>query len=289
MLMRVGLFLLTNLAVLLVVSVVFSVLGLSSQTGGLGQLLLMCAIMGFVGSFISLALSKWMAIRSTGAKVIQTPQNAHEAWLKSTVQELATKAGIGMPDVAIYQAPDPNAFATGMNKNKALVAVSTGLMERMSQDEVKAVLAHEVSHVANGDMVTLTLIQGVVNTFVMFLARLAGGAVDRALLGNRDSAPGIGYYASVMIFEILFGVLASIVVMWFSRRREYRADAGAASLYNTQSMIKALEALQGPHTALPKEIQAFGIAGVKSRFGELFMSHPPIPKRIEALRTSKMM
>lgn len=287
MLSRIGLFLATNLAILVVVSVVFSLLGLQpSQTGGfsLPQLLVLCAVMGFVGSFISLALSKWMALHSTNARVIDNPQTHQERFVKKTVEDLAQKAGIGMPTVAIFNAPDPNAFATGMNKNNALVAVSTGLLASMSEDEVKAVLAHEIAHVQNGDMVTLTLIQGVVNTFVMFFARLAGGFVDKALLGNKEGR-GLGYFACVIVFEILFGILASTIVMWFSRKREYKADAGSALLYSPQAMISALQRLKQGVAPLPSAIQAFGIGPSKnSRLGQLFMSHPPIEKRIDALR-----
>ena len=287
MLSRIGLFLLTNIAILVVVSIVFSLLGLEpSQTGGfsLGQLLFMCAIMGFVGSFISLAMSKWVALRSTNAHVIDHPQNPQEHFLKNTVAELAQKAGIGMPTVAIFPSHEPNAFATGMKRNDALVAVSTGLLHHMNQEEIKAVLAHEVAHIQNGDMITLTLLQGVVNTFVMFLARIAGGFVDRVLLGNREGGSGLGYFASVIAFQIVFGILASTIVMWFSRKREFRADHGAALLHNPQAMISALRKLERGTAELPEAIQAFGIGPSKhSKLGQLFMSHPPIALRIEAL------
>lgn len=287
--LRYLLFFATNMAILLVLSVVLSIFGISGRSGqSMESLLLFCAIFGFAGSFISLALSKWMALRSTGAQVIKTPQNPREKWLLDTVAELARKAEIGMPDVAMYHSDDPNAFATGMNKNSALVAVSTGLLSRMSQEEVKAVLAHEVSHIQNGDMVTLTLIQGVVNTFVMFFARLVGAAIDKAVLGNKEGN-GIGYYASVFVLEIVFGFLASMIVMWFSRQREFRADSGAAHLYNPQSMIAALRALQGSQNELPKNMKVFGIGGGKhSGLMALFSSHPPIEERIKALsNTSK--
>lgn len=285
---RIILFLATNIAVLLVVSVVASALGIDRYTAQYGinypGLLILCAVMGFTGSFISLALSKWMAKRGTGAQVIEQPRNELEAWLLRTVREQAEKAGIGMPEVAIYDSPDMNAFATGMNRNAALVAVSTGLLRQMDRREVEAVLAHEVSHVANGDMVTLTLIQGVVNTFVMFFARVVGNFVDRAVLGNREGQ-GLGYFASVIVLEIVFGIVASMIVAWFSRLREFRADAGGARLEGKEAMIAALARLrsaQGP-ADLPKEIAAFGISGSWGRF---FASHPPIEDRIAALQAT---
>lgn len=287
MLKRIGLFLLTNLCVLAVISIVFSVLsafGIRFDGAGYGGLLMMCAVMGFVGSFISLALSKWMALRATGAKVITEPRTQDEIWIVSTVRELAQGAQIGMPDVAIYDAPDANAFATGMKRNSALVAVSTGLLQKMNREEVKAVLAHEISHVANGDMVTLTLIQGVVNTFVMFFARIVGSIIDRNVLGNQEGR-GLGYYASVFVLDMLFGILASVVVAWFSRKREFRADAGAGRLYSKKAMISALNALRQPskETELPKEIRAFGISG-NSKVMQLFATHPSIDDRIKALQ-----
>ena len=283
--MRVVLFLLTNVAVMVVLSIVVNLLGLNRMTAEYGLnlpgLLAICAVFGFGGAFISLALSKWMAKRATGAQVITQPRNAHESWLVETVKRQAAQAGIGMPEVAIYDAPDMNAFATGMNRNSALVAVSTGLLRGMERKEVEAVLAHEISHVANGDMVTLTLIQGVVNTFVMFLARVVGHFVDRVLLGNREGY-GLGYYASVIVLDILFGIAAAIIVAWFSRRREFRADAGGAQLEGANAMAAALERLKANHPAtLPKEIAAFGISG---NIGKLFASHPPIEERIAALR-----
>lgn len=282
---RVLLFLATNLAVILVLSIVlnivFSFLGI--DRGSISGLLVFAAIFGFGGSFISLAMSKWMAKRSTGAVVIEQPRNATEQWLMATVARQAKAAGIGMPEVAIYDSPEMNAFATGMNRNDALVAVSSGLLRNMREDEVEAVLAHEVSHIANGDMVTLTLIQGVVNTFVIFLARLIAGMLNNN--NNNNQGGGLAYFATVMILEIVFGVLASIIVMWFSRQREYRADAGAAKLEGGPSkMIAALERLKHNHESrLEGSMMAFGIAGGAAK-SELFLSHPPLEKRIAALR-----
>lgn len=282
---RVLLFLATNLAVILVLSIVlnivFSFLGIDRS--GIGGLLVFAAVFGFGGSFISLAMSKWMAKRSTGAVVIEQPRNATEQWLMATVARQAKTAGIGMPEVAIYDSPEMNAFATGMNRNDALVAVSTGLLRNMREDEVEAVLAHEVSHIANGDMVTLTLIQGVVNTFVIFLARLIAGMLNNN--NNNNQGGGLAYFATVMILEMVFGVLASIIVMWFSRQREYRADAGAAKLEGGPSkMIAALERLKHNHESrLEGSMMAFGIAGGAAK-SELFLSHPPLEKRIAAMR-----
>ncbi len=279
---RVFLFLATNLAVLALVSIVMSVLGVNpNQFGGL---LIMAALFGFGGSIISLLLSKWMAKRSTGAHVIEQPRNEAEQWLLSTVRRQAEAAGIGMPEVAIYDAPEINAFATGANRNNALVAVSTGLLRAMNRDEAEAVLAHEVSHVANGDMVTMALLQGVLNTFVIVLARVVGRVVDGAIGGNRDSdAPGFGYYIIVFVLEMVFGVFASMIAMWFSRHREFRADAGGASLAGRHKMIAALERLAQTHGAstLPKQVAAFGISGGMSG---LLRSHPPLEDRIAALR-----
>ena len=283
---RVGLFLVTNLAVLALASVVMSLLGVNgSQFGGL---LVFAAIFGFGGSFVSLWMSKWIAKRSTGAHVIETPRNEVEQWLLQTVQRQAARAGIGMPEVAIYDAPEINAFATGASRNKSLVAVSTGLLRGMDRDQAEAVLAHEVSHVANGDMVTMALLQGVLNTFVIVLARIVGRVVDGYLSGGRDNGGGgIGYFAVVFVLDMVFGLFASMIVMWFSRRREFRADAGGASLAGRGKMISALQALsrnQGVNT-LPKAIQAFGIAGgLGHGFRRLFMSHPPLAERIEALQ-----
>ena len=279
---RVFLFLATNLAVLALVSIVMSVFGVNpNQFGGL---LVMAALFGFGGSIISLLLSKWMAKRSTGAHVIEQPRNEAEQWLLSTVRRQAEAAGIGMPEVAIYDAPEINAFATGANRNNALVAVSTGLLRAMNRDEAEAVLAHEVSHVANGDMVTMALLQGVLNTFVIVLARVVGRVVDGAISGNRDSdAPGFGYYIIVFVLEMVFGVFASMIAMWFSRHREFRADAGGASLAGRPKMIAALERLAQTHGAstLPKQVAAFGISGGMSG---LLRSHPPLEDRIAALR-----
>ncbi len=285
---RVLLFVATNFAIMLVLSVVASImmpmLGLDGQ--GLGGLLVMCAIFGMGGSFISLAMSKMMAKWSTGAQVIAEPRNATERWIFDTVQRQAQAAGIGMPEVAIYDSPDINAFATGMSKNNALVAVSTGLLNQMSKDEAEAVLGHEISHIANGDMVTLTLIQGVLNTFVMFFARIAASIVSSALSRGNDSIKHVVYFITTMVFQIIFGILASVIVMWFSRQREYRADAGGASLAGRQKMIAALQRLQNAHeeSRLDGQLTAFGINGAKK--SELFMSHPPLEKRIEALRNS---
>ncbi|RUO25665.1 protease HtpX [Aliidiomarina minuta] len=287
---RILLFLGTNLAVILVLSVVMnivmSVLGVSFDT--YSGLLVFAAIFGFGGSFISLLISKWMAKRTTGAQVIEKPRNETERWLVETVKNQARKAGVKMPEVAIYQSPEPNAFATGPSKNNSLVAVSTGLLQSMNKDEVEAVLAHEVSHVANGDMVTLTLIQGVVNTFVIFLARVVAGFINNALRGNqgggRAGGGGFAYYGIVIVLEIVFGILASIIVMYFSRYREYRADAGAAKLVGADKMISALRRLgQGRESQLDSNMAAFGIKGKKAR-SELFLSHPPIEKRIQALQ-----
>ncbi|NRQ42551.1 protease HtpX [Rheinheimera sp. YQF-2] len=282
---RIVLFLATNLAVILVLSIVlnivFSFLGVDRSS--IGGLLVFAAVFGFGGSFISLAMSKWMAKRSTGAVVIEQPRNATEQWLMTTVARQAKAAGIGMPEVAVYDSPEMNAFATGMNRNDALVAVSTGLLRNMREDEVEAVLAHEVSHIANGDMVTLTLIQGVVNTFVIFLARLVAGMLNNN--GNNNQGGGLAYFATVIVLEMVFGVLASIIVMWFSRQREYRADAGAAKLEGgPNKMIAALERLKHNHESrLEGSMMAFGIAGGAAK-SELFLSHPPLEKRIAALR-----
>lgn len=290
---RILLFLATNLAVMAVLSVTASILGVNrylTQNGmDFGNLLAFCALFGFGGSFISLLISKPVAKWSTGARVIEQPSNSTELWLLETVQRLATRAQLPMPEVAVYEG-EPNAFATGASKNSSLVAVSTGLLQSMSKEEVEAVLAHEVAHVANGDMVTLTLIQGVVNTFVMFIARVVGYFVDNMLRGNnRDnnqSGVGIGYMVTVFVCEIVFGILASIIVMYFSRQREFRADAGAAALMgNRAPMIAALRRLGGmAPNDLPKGMEAAGIAGKPSSLAELFSSHPPIEQRIAALQ-----
>mgnify|MGYP000745929814 CR=1 FL=1 len=251
----------------------------------LNQLLVFCAIFGFGGSFISLAMSKWIALKTTGAQVIEQPRNSMEMWLMNTVRRQAQAAGIGMPDVAVYDAPEPNAFATGANKNKALVAVSTGLLRNMTQDEVEAVLGHEVAHVANGDMVTLTLIQGVLNTFVMFLSRVIGHVLDRAVF-KTERGYGPGYFISVLVLQIVFGILASAVVAWFSRQREFRADAGGAHLAGRRKMIAALERLKGAHgqSTLPEQMAAFGISGGVRK---LFSTHPPLEERIAALQQAE--
>ncbi len=288
---RVALFLATNLAVILVLSIVLRLLGVDSildeRNVGINyqSLLILSLVIGFGGSFISLAISKWMAKRSTGARVITQPSNAAESWLLNTVERQARQAGIEMPEVAIYDSPDMNAFATGARRNAALVAVSTGLLNSMPKDEVEAVLAHEISHVANGDMVTLTLIQGVVNTFVIFLSRVVGHFVDRVILKN-DRGYGIGYFAAVIVSQLLLGILASMIVMWVSRLREFRADSGSAKLNGREPMINALARLErGRPGELPEALQAFGISGgAKKKMSRLFMSHPPIPERIEALR-----
>lgn len=287
---RIALFIATNLAILVVLSVVMNLLMafFGVDFGSYQGLLVFAAIFGFGGAFISLLISKWMAKRSTGANVIEKPGNATEQWLVDTVKRQAKQVGIGMPEVAIYQSTEPNAFATGANKNNALVAVSTGLLQHMNKDEVEAVLAHEVSHVANGDMVTLALIQGVVNTFVIFLARVVAGFVNNALRGNQQGGNTLGggfaYYGIVIVLEILFGILASIIVMFFSRHREYRADAGAARLVGTAKMISALNRLRsGPASQLDNTLAAFGIKGKRAK-SDLFLSHPPIEKRIAALQ-----
>ncbi|MFA5684575.1 MAG: protease HtpX [Lysobacteraceae bacterium] len=285
--MRIVLFLATNLAVLMLLGVVMfvleSVFGVRLE-GGAG-LLVMAAVFGFGGSLISLAMSKFMAKRATGAQVIAQPRNETEQWLVATVRKQAEAAGIGMPEVAVYDAPEINAFATGANRNNALVAVSTGLLRSMSRDEAEAVLAHEVSHVANGDMVTMALLQGVLNTFVIVLARIVGSLVDSWLSGGRrEGGNGIGYFLTVMVLQMVFGLAASAIAMWFSRYREFRADAGGASLAGRQKMIAALERLQKGHgeSTLPNEVAAFGIAGAK----RLFASHPPLETRIAALRSA---
>ena len=291
--MRILLFLATNVAVILVASVTLSLLGVGSVHDGQGgmnlqSLLIFCAVFGFAGSFVSLFLSKWMAKRSTGARVIEQPQTQQERWLVSTVEELARTAGIGMPEVAIFPSRAPNAFATGWNKNASLVAVSEGMLQRFSPAEVKAVMAHEIGHVANGDMVTLSLIQGVVNTFVMFFARIIGNFVDRAVFKNESDGPGIGYLIATIFAELVLGILASIIVMWFSRQREFRADAAGAQLAGAGAMIAALEHLkaeQGIPVELPGEMTAFGInGGLKNGLAGLLMSHPPLDERIAALR-----
>lgn len=289
---RILLFLATNVAVLVVLAVVSQIFGLDGyldEQGGidLKGLLIFSAIIGFSGSLISLAASKKIAKWTTGARVIEEPANSTESWLVQTVKKHASQAGIGMPDVAIFDSPEPNAFATGARRNSALVAVSTGLLQSMRQNEVDAVLAHEVAHIANGDMITMTLIQGVINTFVIFLSRLVGFFVDRVILKN-DRGVGPGFYLTSIAAQILLGILASTIVMWFSRQREFRADAGSAEMSGSQNMIAALESLKAAHqpAQLPDQLKAFGISGggAPGGFRRLFMSHPPLDERIAALR-----
>jgi heat shock protein HtpX len=297
--MRILLFLLTNAAVLLLISILFHVLGLGDfmhQRGvplGLDSLLLSSAVIGMSGSFVSLAMSKWMAKKSMGVHVIDQPANQTEAWLVDTILRQSQRLGIGMPEVGIFNTPEPNAFATGMSKNNSLVAVSTGLLQRMNPDEIEAVLGHEMSHVANGDMVTMGLLQGVVNTFVYFFASIAGYVVDRVLLRSDDddrSGYGPGYYITQMVAQLLLSVIATMIVMWFSRRREFRADAGGAQLAGRTKMVEALRALQRAHEPhdLPGEMAAFGISGgMGSGFSKLFLSHPPLEERIAALQNQR--
>jgi heat shock protein HtpX len=288
---RVILFLATNIAVMLVLSVVLSVLGadrfLAAEGLNVGMLVVFSAIVGFTGSIFSLLISKPMAKWSTGAHVIDTPTTSDEQWLVATVRRFAEKAGIGMPEVAIYEG-EPNAFATGAFKNSSLVAVSTGLLQSMSREEVEAVLGHEIAHVANGDMVTLTLIQGVVNTFVVFLSRVVGYVVDRAVF-KTERGVGPGYYITVFVSQLVFGIAASVIVAWFSRQREFRADAGSADLMNSpRPMVSALRRLGGLEAgALPESMQALGIAEGRGKFLGLFASHPPIAQRIAALENRK--
>lgn len=284
--MRILLYLATNLAILVLLGIVMSVLGIDSRS--LSGLLIMAALFGMGGSFISLAMSKWIAKKSTGAQVIEQPRNQSEQWLLSTVRRQAELAGIGMPEVAVYNSPDMNAFATGMKRNSALVAVSTGLLQNMSSDEVEAVLAHEISHVANGDMVTLSLIQGVLNTFVIFLSRLVAGVIDNFLRQDEDGGGlgFLGYIAVTIVLELVLGLFASLIVMWFSRRREFRADSGAAQLAGRQKMINALRRLQAHHepSRLPDQVSAFGIRPKEGGLAALFRSHPPLDQRIHALQ-----
>ncbi|MBC7983252.1 MAG: protease HtpX [Candidatus Obscuribacterales bacterium] len=287
---RIFLFLATNIAVLAVLSIVMRILGVDRMLADQGQnpmgLLIMAAVFGFGGSFISLAMSKWMAKRAMGVRVIAQPSNSEEAWLVETVRRQAEAAGISMPEVGIFEAPQMNAFATGARRNAALVAVSSGLLQSMSRPEAEAVLGHEISHVANGDMVTLTLIQGVVNTFVIFLSRIIGTVIDRALSGNRGRGQGPFYFLIVMVLQILLGILASMIVAWFSRYREFRADAGGAKLSSRQNMIGALQRLkQGQTAPLPEQMKAFGISGGK--ISKLFASHPPLEVRIAALQNAQ--
>lgn len=287
--MRILLFLGTNLAILVLLGTIMSILGIDTRsTSGL---LVFAALFGMGGSFISLAISKWIAKKSTGAMVIEQPRNNTEKWLVDTVKRQAQTAEIGMPEVAIYESPDINAFATGMNKNNALVAVSTGLLNNMTKEEAEAVLAHEVTHVACGDMVTMALIQGVLNTFVIFLSRVAASIIDNFVAGDEEGG-GLGFFgymAVTIVLEIALGFLASIIVMWFSRKREFRADSGAAYLEGKDKMIKALQKLKAHHepSQLPDQVAAFGIRSKKGGIAELFRSHPPLDDRIAALQNMK--
>lgn len=290
---RVALFLMTNLAIIVVLSITLRLLGveriLDEQGAGLdlNSLLIFSSVFGFGGAFISLAMSKWIAKRSTGARVITQPANATEQWLVETVRAQAQRAGIGMPEVAIFDSPQPNAFATGASRNNALVAVSAGLLQSMSRNEAEAVLAHEVTHVANGDMVTLTLIQGVVNTFVIFFSRVIGHFVDRVVF-KTERGHGPAFWITSIVAELVLGFLASMIVMWFSRQREFRADAGGATLAGRQNMIAALQRLQqGQAAPMPDELIAFGISNRgASGVSKLFMSHPPLSERIAALQNA---
>src|SRR6267142_1001673 len=287
---RILLFLATNLAIVVVLSVVAHLLGvdqyMNARGGSLNGLLVFAALFGFGGSLISLAISKWMAKRAMGVQVITQPRNATERWLINAVGAHARNAGIGMPEVGIFESPEPNAFATGANRNNALVAVSTGLLQRMNRQQIEAVLGHEMTHVANGDMVTLALVQGVLNTFVIFLSRVIGNIIDRALFRSEDGR-GIASFVTIIVLQLLLGILANMIVMWFSRRREFRADRGGAQLAGTGNMIAALEELKRVHEPLPsQQFAAFGIAdgSMASGLRRLFMSHPPLQERIAALR-----
>ena len=293
--LRILLFLATNAAVLVLISVVFQVLGIEgilAENGvdlNLQALLVLSAVIGFGGSFISLAISKFLAKRSMGVQIIEQPRNSAERWLLDTVRVQAEKAGIGMPEVGIFPSPEPNAFATGMRRNSALVAVSTGLLQNMNGDEVEAVLGHEVSHVANGDMVTMGLLQGVVNTFVIFLSRVIGHVVDRVVF-KTERGYGPAYFITSIVAQIFLSILASIIVMWFSRRREFRADAGGANLAGRHKMMAALRALQrrSEPEDLPGEFAAFGISGrMAGGMKRLFLSHPPLEERIKALESAR--
>lgn len=292
--MRVLLFLTVNFSIIMVLSITAQILGLDNwlaQKGLPGQLqglLIMSLLFGFGGAFISLAISKWMAKRSMRVKVIQQPQNSSQRWLIETVQRQARQAGIGMPEVGIFESPQPNAFATGMRRNNALIAVSSGLMHAMNQDEVEAVLGHEISHVANGDMITMGLLQGVLNTFVIFISRIIGLVVDKVVFKSR-SGVGPGYYLVSIFAQVILAILASMIASWFSRRREFRADAGGAQLAGREKMIAALRCLQAQSETeeLPGQLAAFGISGgVKAGIRKLFMTHPPLQARIEALKNS---
>jgi heat shock protein HtpX len=290
MIKRVVLFLGTNLAVMFILGIIINLLGLNQPGQNWTPLIIMAGIMGMAGSFISLMMSKSMAQRAVGAQIIETPRNQTEAWLVQTIRTQAQQAGIGMPDVAIFDSPAPNAFATGADKNNALVAVSTGLLSNMNQDEVEAVLGHEMTHVSNGDMVTMALLQGVVNTFVIVFAHVLAGILDRGRNDNGYSRPGIGYYVGYMVAQTVLGFLATMIVMWFSRQREFRADAGGAGLAGRPKMIAALQALQrvAEPSHLPDRLQAFGInGGLAGDLKKLFMSHPPLADRIAALQAAQ--
>lgn len=286
---RIFLFLATNLAIVLVLSVTMRLLGVEpylNENGlNLGALLAFAGIMGFGGSLISLAMSKWIAKKSMGVRLIEAPSNMTEVWLVDTVRKYSAEAGIKMPEVGIFDTPQANAFATGMSRNSSLVAVSSGLLQQMSKGEVEAVVGHEIAHVANGDMVTLALIQGVVNTFVMFFSRVIGHLVDKVVF-KTERGQGPAFYVTMIVAELVLGILASIIVMWFSRKREYRADMGGASLAGKNNMIAALERLASTHTApLPEKMAAFGISGGGGGgLKRLFMTHPPLEERIAALR-----
>jgi len=289
--LRIILFLATNLAILVIASITMSVLGIKSDT--MLGLLIICSMFGMGGSLVSLLISKWLAKNATGTHIIKNPTSEQEKWLLNTVEQLAMAEGIGMPEVGIFASSSPNAFATGASKNNALVAVSQGLLDNFSRDEIRAVLAHEIGHVSNGDMVTLTLIQGVINTFVMFVARIVGMAMSRGS-SNSSNGHNAGYYLGVMVTEIVLGFLASIIVMWFSRKREYAADYAGARLAGRKAMISALEKLlyeqKKAQTDMPDSLVAFGISSnLKEGFMALFMSHPPLEKRIEALRNASLM
>ena len=294
MLSRIGLFLAANFGVLGVLSISSRVLGVDAwlaemgMAGQINGLLIMALVIGFGGSFISLAMSKWMAKKSMGVQILENPTNSSEKWLVETVRQQAEQAGIGMPEVGVFQSPQPNAFATGMNKNEALVAVSTGLLQSMSKNEVEAVLGHEVSHVANGDMVTMGLLQGVLNTFVILFSRIIGMLIDRVVF-KIERGIGPGYWIGSIVAEVVLGILAAIIAKWFSRRREYRADSGGAELAGKENMIAALRRLQTAHEPqdLPGELAAFGIlGGVGGGLKKLLMSHPPLEQRIAALERS---
>ncbi|MCX8956197.1 protease HtpX [Erwinia psidii] len=289
--MRIALFLLTNLGVMLVFGLILSLTGI--QSSSVQGLMIMAGLFGFGGAFVSLLMSKWMALRSVGGEVIEQPRNDTERWLVQTIAQQAQQAGIAMPQVAVYHAPDINAFATGARRNASLVAVSTGLLQNMSRDEAEAVLAHEISHIANGDMVTMTLIQGIVNTFVIFISRIIAQIAAGFMSGDRDEGESsngnpLVYFAVSMVLELVFGIIASIITMWFSRHREFHADAGSAKLVGREKMIAALQRLKTSYE--PQEastMMAFCINGKSKSFSELFMSHPPLDKRIEALRSGQ--